>query len=125
MLGVAYEAPSLATGYGSYVAQVSSIGGAVGAWSCRGARGRRGARPLPQGRRAELALSRLQPLMREAVEKKPRLSQQEARALLERCMRILYYRDARSFNRVSGWVAGSGGHRRPAFGPQGQAKSAA
>ncbi|KAJ6652772.1 hypothetical protein lerEdw1_010626 [Lerista edwardsae] len=60
MLGVAYEAPSLATGYGSYVAQ---------------------------------------PLMREAVEKKPRLSQQEARALLERCMRILYYRDARSFNR--------------------------
>ncbi|XP_042295656.1 proteasome subunit beta type-4 [Sceloporus undulatus] len=60
MLGVAYEAPSLATGYGSYVAQ---------------------------------------PLMRDALEKKPSLSQQEARALIERCMKILYYRDARSFNR--------------------------
>ncbi|KAJ7307243.1 hypothetical protein JRQ81_009239 [Phrynocephalus forsythii] len=60
MLGVAYEAPSLATGYGSYVAQ---------------------------------------PLMRNALEKQPVLSQQEARALVERCMKILYYRDARSFNR--------------------------
>nr|XP_034953878.1 proteasome subunit beta type-4 [Zootoca vivipara] len=60
MLGVAYEAASLATGYGSYVAQ---------------------------------------PLMREALEKKPVLSKQEARSLLERCMKILYYRDARSFNR--------------------------
>ncbi|XP_070622412.1 proteasome subunit beta type-4 [Erythrolamprus reginae] len=60
MLGVAYEAPSLATGYGSYVAQ---------------------------------------PLMREALEKTPSLSQQAARALIERCMKILYYRDARSFNR--------------------------
>ncbi|XP_034280990.1 proteasome subunit beta type-4 [Pantherophis guttatus] len=60
MLGVAYEASSLATGYGSYVAQ---------------------------------------PLMREALEKTPSLSQQAARALIERCMKILYYRDARSFNR--------------------------
>ncbi|CAI5798576.1 proteasome subunit beta type-4 [Podarcis lilfordi] len=60
MLGVAYEAASLATGYGSYVAQ---------------------------------------PLMREALENKPVLSKQEARSLLERCMKILYYRDARSFNR--------------------------
>lgn len=43
-----------------------------------------------------------QPLMREALEKTPSLSQQAARALIERCMRILYYRDARSFNRVRG-----------------------
>ncbi|XP_054838496.1 proteasome subunit beta type-4 [Eublepharis macularius] len=60
MLGVAYEAPTLATGYGSYVAQ---------------------------------------PLMRDTLEKKGTLSREEARALLERCMKILYYRDARSFNR--------------------------
>ncbi|NXY90915.1 PSB4 protein, partial [Alcedo cyanopectus] len=60
MLGVAYEAPTLATGYGAYLAQ---------------------------------------PLMREALEKKPSLSQEEARDLIERCMKILYYRDARSFNR--------------------------
>lgn len=60
MLGVAYEAPSLATGYGAYLAQ---------------------------------------PLMREALEKKPVLSQSEARELVERCMRVLYYRDARAFNR--------------------------
>ncbi|XP_063001875.1 proteasome subunit beta type-4 [Elgaria multicarinata webbii] len=60
MLGVAYEASSLATGYGSYVAQ---------------------------------------PLMRDALEKNPTLSRQEAKALIERCMKILYYRDARSFNR--------------------------
>lgn len=60
MLGVAYEASSLATGYGSYVAQ---------------------------------------PLMRDAIEKNSNLSKEEARALIERCMKILYYRDARSFNR--------------------------
>lgn len=28
------------------------------------------------------------------------LSQTEARDLVERCMRVLYYRDARSYNRV-------------------------
>ncbi|XP_038624603.1 proteasome subunit beta type-4 [Tachyglossus aculeatus] len=60
MLGVAYEAPSLATGYGAYLAQ---------------------------------------PLLREALEKQPVLSRAEARELLERCMRVLYYRDARSYNR--------------------------
>ncbi|XP_027717836.1 proteasome subunit beta type-4 [Vombatus ursinus] len=60
MLGVAYEAPTLATGYGAYLAQ---------------------------------------PLMREILEKKPVLSQAEARELVERCMRVLYYRDARSYNR--------------------------
>ncbi|XP_025214641.1 proteasome subunit beta type-4 isoform X1 [Theropithecus gelada] len=60
MLGVAYEAPSLATGYGAYLAQ---------------------------------------PLLREVLEKQPVLSQTEARNLVERCMRVLYYRDARSYNR--------------------------
>ncbi|XP_008826446.1 proteasome subunit beta type-4 [Nannospalax galili] len=60
MLGVAYEAPSLATGYGAYLAQ---------------------------------------PLLREVLEKQPVLSQAEARELVERCMRVLYYRDARSYNR--------------------------
>lgn len=43
----------------------------------------------------------LQPLMREAVEDKPELSKQEARDLIERCLKVLYYRDARSYNRVS------------------------
>ncbi|XP_007658529.3 proteasome subunit beta type-4 [Ornithorhynchus anatinus] len=60
MLGVAYEAPSLATGYGAYLAQ---------------------------------------PLLREALEKQPVPSQAEARELVDRCMRVLYYRDARSYNR--------------------------
>uniref|UniRef100_A0A9L0K8J2 Proteasome subunit beta type-4 n=1 Tax=Equus asinus TaxID=9793 RepID=A0A9L0K8J2_EQUAS len=60
MLGVACEAPSLATGYGAYLAQ---------------------------------------PLLREILEKQPVLSQTEARELVERCMRVLYYRDARSYNR--------------------------
>ncbi|NWH76197.1 PSB4 protein, partial [Piaya cayana] len=60
MLGVAYEAPTVATGYGAFLAQ---------------------------------------PLMREVLEKKPNLTQEEARNLIERCMKILYYRDARSFNR--------------------------
>lgn len=39
--------------------------------------------------------------MREVLEKKPVLTREEARDLIERCMKILYYRDARSFNRVS------------------------
>ncbi|XP_064330850.1 proteasome subunit beta type-4 [Phalacrocorax carbo] len=66
MLGVAYEAPTLATGYGAYLAQ---------------------------------------PLMREALEKKPSLTKEEARDLIERCMKILYYRDARSFNRYEVAIA--------------------
>ncbi|KAM8883811.1 proteasome subunit beta type-4 [Synchiropus splendidus] len=59
-LGVAYEASTVATGFGAYLAQ---------------------------------------PLMREVVDNKPDLSQQEARDLLERCLKVLYYRDARSYNR--------------------------
>ncbi|MBN3300013.1 PSB4 protein, partial [Amia calva] len=61
-LGVAYEAPTVATGFGAYLAQ---------------------------------------PLMREVVENKPLISKDEARALIERCLKVLYYRDARSYNRVS------------------------
>lgn len=44
--------------------------------------------------------------MREVVEKKADISQQEARDLVERCLKVLYYRDARSYNRVgsSGFI---------------------
>uniref|UniRef100_A0A8C5R1Q9 Proteasome subunit beta type-4 n=1 Tax=Leptobrachium leishanense TaxID=445787 RepID=A0A8C5R1Q9_9ANUR len=59
-LGVAYEAPTIATGFGAYLAQ---------------------------------------PLMREVVENKPSLTKDEARQLVDRCMKVLYYRDARSYNR--------------------------
>ncbi|NXO82574.1 PSB4 protein, partial [Sitta europaea] len=56
MLGVAFEAPSLATGFGAYLAQ--------------------GIHPKPMG-------STPIPIPE----------------LLERCLRVLYYRDARAFNR--------------------------
>ncbi|KAE8589030.1 hypothetical protein XENTR_v10022863 [Xenopus tropicalis] len=59
-LGVAFEAPTIATGFGAYLAQ---------------------------------------PLLREVTERKATLSKEEARALIERCMKVLYYRDARSYNR--------------------------
>ncbi|XP_070840661.1 proteasome subunit beta type-4 [Chaetodon trifascialis] len=59
-LGVAYEAPTVATGFGAYLAQ---------------------------------------PLMREVVENKVEITKQEARDLVERCLKVLYYRDARSYNR--------------------------
>lgn len=38
------------------------------------------------------------PLLRQAY--KPDLSEKEARDILERCMRVLYYRDARAINRI-------------------------
>lgn len=42
-----------------------------------------------------------QPLLRKAVEgKEGTLTEQEATALLNDCLRVLYYRDARSLNRV-------------------------
>ncbi|XP_035671215.1 proteasome subunit beta type-4-like [Branchiostoma floridae] len=59
-IGVAYEAPTIATGMGAYMAQ---------------------------------------PLLRDALEKKPNMSQSEALELLERCLKVLFYRDARSFNK--------------------------
>lgn len=91
MLGVAYEAPSLATGYGAYLAQVDAL--------C--------APMAPAHGTAEVLglyfnyFSPLQPLMREVLDKKSSLTKEEARDLIDRCMKILYYRDARSFNRVS------------------------
>jgi len=39
-----------------------------------------------------------QPLLRKAW--KPDMTKQEAKQLLENCMRVLYYRDARSYNRM-------------------------
>ncbi|KAJ7426690.1 proteasome subunit beta 4 [Willisornis vidua] len=60
MLGVAYEAPTLATGFGAYLAQ---------------------------------------PLLREVHAQKAPLAEADARELLQRCLRVLYYRDARAFNR--------------------------
>ncbi len=42
----------------------------------------------------------LQPLMREVTENKVEITKDEARALIERCLKVLYYRDARSYNRV-------------------------
>lgn len=47
------------------------------------------------------ACVRIQPLMREVVENKVEITKQEARDLVERCLKVLYYRDARSYNRVS------------------------
>jgi len=58
-LGVAYEAPSVASGYGAYIAQ---------------------------------------PLLRDALDKSPVMSEAEARQVIERCISVLFYRDARSFN---------------------------
>lgn len=40
------------------------------------------------------------PLLRKATEEKPNMSKEEARKLLEDCMRVLFYRDARSFNKI-------------------------
>ncbi|XP_078390188.1 proteasome subunit beta type-4 [Cetorhinus maximus] len=59
-LGVAYEASTVATGFGAYLAQ---------------------------------------PLMREVAERQALITKDEARQLVERCLKVLYYRDARSYNR--------------------------
>lgn len=59
-IGMAYEAPSLACGFGAYMAL---------------------------------------PIIRETMEKKPDMNQEEALALIDRCMKLLYYRDARSLNK--------------------------
>ncbi|KAK0067908.1 Proteasome subunit beta type-4 [Biomphalaria glabrata] len=59
-IGMAYEAPSLACGFGAYVAL---------------------------------------PIIRDALEKKPDISKDEAVALIDRCMKLMYYRDARALNK--------------------------
>lgn len=62
LLGTTYSASTLATGYGSYIAQ---------------------------------------PLLRKAVEGKENvLTESQAQKILEDSMRVLYYRDARSLNKV-------------------------
>ncbi|XP_063952441.1 proteasome subunit beta type-4-like [Lytechinus pictus] len=59
-IGVAYESPHVACGYGAYIAL---------------------------------------PMMRDAYEKNSNMTEQEARAVIERCLKVLFYRDARSFNK--------------------------
>jgi len=59
-VGTAYEAPSVASGYGAYIAQ---------------------------------------PMLRDAIEKNPNMTEQEARDVIQRCMTVLNYRDARSWNK--------------------------
>lgn len=41
-----------------------------------------------------------QPLMRSAYEENPNMTQEEAVQLIEKCLKVLFYRDARSLNRV-------------------------
>lgn len=87
-LGVAFEAPSLATGMGSYIAQVSPT-----------------PLRLPRGMfyLVHTYNTTPQPLLRDALERNPAMSKDEARELLERCMKVLFYRDCRSLNKVGHW----------------------
>ena len=39
------------------------------------------------------------PLLREAIEKNPNMSEAEARELVKNCMEVLFYRDARSHSK--------------------------
>lgn len=61
--GVAYKGDSVATGYGSYIAQ---------------------------------------PLLRKYIEERgvEGIGESDARAILEQCMRVLYYRDCRAINKI-------------------------
>ena len=60
-IGIAFEAPSVASGFGAYLAQ---------------------------------------PLMRKALEDNNNsLTLEQARRVIEDCLRVLFYRDARSYNR--------------------------
>lgn len=58
-IGTAYQAPSVASGFGHHIAQ---------------------------------------PMMRDALEKKQDLTEEEAKKVLENCLKVLFYRDARSWN---------------------------
>ncbi|XP_070535384.1 proteasome subunit beta type-4-like [Ptychodera flava] len=60
MIGTAYQAPTIANGFGSYIAQ---------------------------------------PILREAYEKNNKMTLAEAKEVITKCMRVLFYRDARSYNR--------------------------
>ncbi|KAI0235913.1 Proteasome subunit beta type-7, partial [Massospora cicadina] len=60
--GTHYTSPTIATGFGAYLAQ---------------------------------------PILRKAIEdREDPLSEEEARKVLEDCMRVLFYRDARSLNKI-------------------------
>jgi len=61
LLGTTYSSPTIATGYGAYIAQ---------------------------------------PLLRKAVEgRETTLTEEEGRKILQECMKVLFYRDARSLNK--------------------------
>lgn len=72
MQGTNYQSPTIATGFGGYLAQ---------------------------------------PLLRKALEGKStdELTEQEAAKILEDCMRVLYYRDARSMNKIQRATVNSDG----------------
>lgn len=57
--------------------------------------------------------------MREVVENKVEITKQEARELVERCLKVLYYRDARSYNRVSRTAA----HTQVYWTPSGESNN--
>lgn len=59
-IGVAYNDPTIASGYGAYIAA---------------------------------------PLLRDAFEANPKMSLAEAEKKIDECMKVLYYRDARSLNK--------------------------
>lgn len=40
------------------------------------------------------------PIIRDALEKKPQMTKEEARAVLIKCLRVLFYRDTRAINKV-------------------------
>jgi 20S proteasome subunit beta 7 len=62
--GTSYLSPSIATGFGAYLAQ---------------------------------------PILRKALEQTPpeTMTEAQARKVIEECLRVLFYRDARSLNRVT------------------------
>ena len=49
--------------------------------------------------------------MRAAAEANPNMTEAEAVHLIERCIRVLYYRDARSYNKASTSAVGRGSSR--------------
>ncbi|XP_064645368.1 proteasome subunit beta type-4-like [Lineus longissimus] len=51
------------------------------------------------------------PLMRDAVEKNPNMSEAEALKLIDDCMKVLFYRDARSFNKYQVAICTAAGAR--------------
>jgi 20S proteasome alpha/beta subunit len=67
LLGTTYQSPTIATGFGAYIAQ---------------------------------------PLLRNAVDESAELlTEDEAVAVIQKCMKALFYRDARSLNKVSDFSA--------------------